>query len=325
MKKITVTGGSGFIGTNLISLFLKEGYSIQNIDIAPPVVSTHKQYWECIDILDKQTLKRAIMGFDPHIIIHMAAVTDLDGSTLAYYNANIEGTQNIIDISKKIPGLEHVIFTSSMYVCKPGYIPKDFDDYKPHTLYGESKVEGEKKVKTISDAHFKWTIIRPTSIWGPWFKIPYIDFFKIVYQGKYFDFGKACTKTYGYVENSVFQINELLKAKEIDGRTFYIGDKPAIQISEWGNEISIAMGKGPIKSVPYSLLNVAALAGDFLTRLKIKFPITSFRLSNMTTDNILPLDNLYEKVGEPPFSRVEGVRKTIDWLAAEKDYDLKNT
>ncbi|HEA31089.1 MAG TPA: NAD(P)-dependent oxidoreductase [Leeuwenhoekiella sp.] len=320
MKKITITGGSGFIGTNLIKFLLEQGHTIQNIDTSHPVIERHKPYWQSVDILDVKSLTESITAFSPNIIIHLAAVTDLDGTTPEYYSANTDGTQNIIDVANTLPHLERVVFTSSMYVCKPGYIPNDYEDYKPHTLYGESKVEGEKLVKAIQRARYGWTIIRPTSIWGPWFKIPYIDFFKVVYQGKYFDFGKACTKTYGFVENAVFQINGLLIADAAQGQTFYIGDKPPIQISEWANEISIVMKKGPIKSVPYPLLKVAALGGDVLLKLKVKFPITSFRLGNMTTNNILPVDNLYEIVGKPPVSRAEGVKKTIDWLVKERDY-----
>lgn len=323
MKKITITGGSGFIGTNLVESFSKEGYTIQNIDKATPVKESLNKNWECIDILDYKSLENSIFKFQPDIIIHMAAITDLNGVSLSYYNANIEGTQNIIKVAKKIKSLQKVIFTSSMYVCKPGYIPLDFDDYKPHTLYGESKVQGELMVKAISDVNYNWTIIRPTSIWGPWFKIPYIDFFKIVYQGKYFDFGKACTKTYGYVENTVYQIKELITSDKSNNKIFYLGDQPAIQISEWANEISMEMGKGKIRSIPYILLKSVALVGDILTKFKINFPITTFRLNNMTTNNVLPLDNLYNIAVKPPFSRIDGVRNTIAWLRLYRGYNLK--
>jgi nucleoside-diphosphate-sugar epimerase len=211
-----------------------------------------------------------------------------------------------------------------MYVCQPGYIPKDFDDYKPHTLYGESKVKGEQIVKSIESQGYEWIIIRPTSIWGPWFNIPYIDFFSIVHQGKYFDFGDTCTKTYGYIENTIHQILGLIEVGGLHGKTFYLGDEPAIQISEWANEISIEMGNGPIKSIPFFLIRLAAFGGDLLSILKIKFPMTSFRLRNMTTNNVLPLANLYEIVGPTPVARLEGVKRTIRWLSDVKGYRMKS-
>jgi hypothetical protein len=65
------------------------------------------------------------------------------------------------------------------------------------------------------------------------------------------------------------------------------------------------------------------LAGDLLYKANIKFPITSFRLSNMTTNNILPLNDLYTLIGPPPVSRLEGVRRTIGWLVEHKGFQVK--
>jgi nucleoside-diphosphate-sugar epimerase len=324
MKKFLVTGGSGFIGTNLIDTLLKENVEVLNLDRFKPEQKHQVQYWKQVDILDHDRLESEIVSFNPEVIIHLAAVTDLNGTTLEYYDANMQGTKNIVDIAKKLPSLKKVLYTSSMYVCQPGYIPKDFDDYKPHTLYGESKVKGEQIVKSIESPGYEWIIIRPTSIWGPWFNIPYIDFFSIVHQGKYFDFGDTCTKTYGYIENTVHQILALIEVGGLHGKTFYLGDEPAIQISEWANEISIEMGNGPIKSIPFFLIRLAAFGGDLLSILKIKFPMTSFRLRNMTTNNVLPLANLYEIVGPTPVARLEGVKRTIRWLSDVKGYRMKS-
>lgn len=306
----------------MVEDLISKHVSVLNLDKTAPTLPNHVNFWKCVDILDNQLLEKEILNYDPNIIIHFAAVTDLDGKDIEYYQANIRGTQNIIDIAAKLSNLKKVIFTSSMYVCKPGIIPPDFDTYKPHTLYGESKVAGELLVKAIKDQKYSWIIIRPTSIWGPWFNIPYIDFFKVVYQKKYFDFGRACTKTYGYVANTVYQITKIIESDIVNNKVFYLGDLPAINISEWADEISVLMGKGHIRKIPFLLLKIAAKVGDFITQLGLKFPITSFRLRNMTTNNVLPLDNLYEITGPSPVSRKEGVKNTIEWLKQYKNYQL---
>jgi len=322
MKKFLITGGSGFIGTNLVEALVKQNFSVLSLDSSKPLKERHVPFWKKVDILDYPALESEILKFDPEVILHLAAVTDLNGTTHEYYSANTVGTQNIIDISRKLTSLKKIIFTSSMYVCRPGYIPKNYDDYKPHTLYGESKVKGEEIVKALKTSNFEWVIIRPTSIWGPWFNIPYIDFFNIVYQGKYFDFGRTCTKTYGFVDNTIFQIQKLVDTPNLHGRTFYIGDHPPIQISEWANEISLQMGKGPIRKIPFFIMKMASIAGDVLTSLKIKFPITSFRLRNMTTNNILPLEDLFTITGPAPIKRLDGVKKTLEWLVEHKGFKL---
>jgi nucleoside-diphosphate-sugar epimerase len=322
MKKVLVTGGSGFIGTNLIAGLLEEKCEVLNVDKVAPRDESQHSYWAQADILDYAKLEGIIKGFAPDVIVHLAAVTDLDGKTAEYYKANTEGTNNIIKIAAMLPTLRRVLFTSSMYVCQPGYIPRDYDDYKAHTPYGQSKVDGELLVKNSPKQQYDWVIIRPTSIWGPWFGIPYIDFFKVVYQGQYYDFGSTCTKTYGYVENAVYQLKKLMEATGVHGKTFYIGDQPPIPIAEWANEISTAMGKGTIKKIPYFAIKLAALGGDVLTKLGIKFPMTSFRLANMQTNNILPLEPLYAIAGPVPVNRLEGVDKTISWLRKYKGYNV---
>ena len=320
MSKILITGGSGFIGINLIESFINDGHTVLNVDNSAPANQQHVSLWRDVDILEYEKLNKTITDFNPEVIVHLAAVADLLGTNAEYYSANTKGTQNLIDIAAGLQSLKKVVYTSSMYVCKPGVIPQDFDTYKPHTIYGESKAEGERLVKNIKDVNYEWVIIRPTSIWGPWFKLPYIDFFDIVYQKKYFDFGSACSKTYGYVGNTVYQIKKIIDSENLNGKTFYLGDLPATQISEWANEISIEMKKGPIKKVPFLLLKSAALVGDALKLVGVKFPLTSFRLANMTTNNILPLTNTFELAPQPPYSRLQGIKLTLKWMQDFKGY-----
>lgn len=322
MKRILITGGSGFIGTNLIAFLLEKGYDILSIDVAEPQNKEHIVNWKRVDILDYSNFRSSVAEFSPSIIVHLAAVTDLNGEDLSYYAANTTGTKNLIDIAKEVSSIKKVIFTSSMYVCQPGYIPKDYDDYKPHTLYGESKREGEILVKNEKGFNFEWVIVRPTSIWGPWFSEPYIDFFNVVYERRYFNFSKICTKTYGYIGNTVHQFYSIISQDALHSKVFYLGDNPPIQISKWAEEISIEMGKGNIRNIPYYPLKLAAYIGDFLSRINIKFPITSFRLKNMMTNNILPLDDIYKVAGPSPVNRLEGVKRTIEWLIKFKHYRI---
>ena len=61
----------------------------------------------------------------------------------------------------------------------------------------------------------------------------------------------------------------------------------------------------------------AAFAGDMLKKVDIKFPMTSFRLKNMTTDNVVSLENTKAIVGKLKFDRIQGIEETLDWLKWE--------
>ncbi len=316
--KILVTGGSGFIGTNVVQYYLEKQAEIINIDIHPPRNKNHLARWVNVDLLDEEKTREVVKLFAPTHVIHLAARTDLNGKSLEDYAINIKGTLNLLKVLSQLKTIQKVIFASSMLVCRVGYIPVNDEDYSPSNIYGESKMQMELLLRK-EDIPFKWLIIRPTSIWGPWFDTPYRDFFDKVYKRKYFNIkDKACTKTYGFVLNSVYQIDKLLNAETLNGSMYYIGDEPPINISAWADEISEKLGNSKFISVPYYIFKFAALFGDVLKKASINFPMTSFRLKNMTTNNIIPLEKTYTITGELPYNREKAIDITLQWLNYNK-------
>ena len=317
MIKILITGGSGFIGTNLIEYFLfNQNIELLSIDIEKPKISAHNRIWKPINICDKESVVSIFRAFQPEIVIHLAARTDLRGVTLQDYDANMSGVSNVLAAINEAGSVQRAIFASSMYVCEPGYMPKDFEDYAPHTLYGESKVETEKRIKKANPTTYTWSIIRPTSIWGPWFGEPYDIFFHIVLKHMYFHMGeKACKKTYGYIDNAIYQIESILRAspKKVNRNIYYLGDYEAYSITDWANEIA-NIESIKIPHVPYFCFRWMGYVGDCLKKIGIAFPMTSFRLHNMTTDNVHNLEPIKSIAPHLPVSRVEGTKVTLDWI-----------
>lgn len=312
-KKILITGGSGFIGTNLVGFYQSNGYIVLNIDVEPPKNEKLRPFWIQCDVLNYEKTEKIIFDFQPDYILHMAARTDLEGKNVNDYLINTEGISNIISISNKITGLDKVIFASSMLVCKAGYIPKHDSDYCPPNFYGKSKVKGEEIVKAAMK-NFKWTIVRPSSIWGPGFGTPYRSFFELLIKRRYFHFsGKMSTKTYGYIGNVVYQINQLLLSEESDKKTFYLGDYEPTNVKEWSSEIANELGY-KIFTVPKAFVVPLAKIGDVLKCIGIAFPITSFRYRNMTTDNVVPVEATKKIAPDVIYTRKEGNIETLKWL-----------
>lgn len=316
MERLLITGGSGFIGTNLIEKLRKEGqFELMSIDIVAPKIDSHKDIWKLVDLRKRDEVIEAVMAFMPDYVIALGARTDLNGKTLEDYDANISGVKNMLVALEKVPNLKRLIYASSMYVCEPGYIPKDFEDYAPHTLYGESKVETERRIKE-HNPEYTWSILRPTSIWGPWFGEPYNKFFHIVLKHMYFHMGKrACRKTYGYVDNATYQIMSILKADEekVNRKVFYLGDYEPYDITVWANEIAKEAGIW-IPRIPYWCFKCAGWFGDLMKKFGIAFPMTSFRLHNMTTDNVHDLEPIKAIAPHLPVTRKEGTKRTLEWI-----------
>ena len=93
--RIIVTGGSGFIGTNLVQHYVDQGHQVLNIDYAKPKRDDHFKYWANIDLRELELLRKEVEIFDPQYVIHLAARTDLRGKSLEDYSSNTIGTEKI--------------------------------------------------------------------------------------------------------------------------------------------------------------------------------------------------------------------------------------
>jgi GlcNAc-P-P-Und epimerase len=316
--RIFITGGSGFIGTNLIQHYCDHDCIVLNFDISSPRNPAHEKFWLKGDICDAAGVRDAVVGFCPDIILHVAARTDLDGARLGAYAANTEGVKHIIAAARHAPGLRRILFFSSILVCELGHIPRGETDYCPTTLYGESKVISERLIREIPTTELPWVLVRPTSIWGPWFGLPYRSFFEAVRAG-WFVLPKGCTsiRSYGYIGNLVAQVEALsVAAPEIVlGRTYYLADYQPLHLVQWANTVGAGWGRPAVHQVPLPLLRTAALCGDAVRALGwLNPPLTSARLKNLLTSAVFDMSALRKICPVLPVDVDEGVRLTVKWL-----------
>jgi nucleoside-diphosphate-sugar epimerase len=276
--------------------------------------------------MDQAALRAQFMAFRPTHVVHLAARTDTDEKRdVEAYRQNHEGTRLLLEVVKEDPGIEHIVVTSTQFVCEAGYQPKDDLDFKPFTIYGESKRLTEL-VTREAGLNCRWTIIRPTTIWGPW-SLRYRDvMFRIMTKGLYFHPSRArVIRSYGYVGNVVWQIGRILElGAPAHGKALYVGDQP-FDLKIWVDAVSRELTGKPVRFIPAWMIKGMALAGDALKVVGIPFPITSGRFRSMTSDYVTPMDRTIQLLGAAPFSMGEGVKEFVKWYREESSAAVSPT
>ena len=163
MRKIIVTGGLGFIGSNLINMLLKRNYYVVNLDkitYASNFFNLKKlpnkknyKFVKC-DIGDKNKVERLLNKFKPTCIFNLAAETHVDRSIDSpenFINTNILGTFNLLEnfrkYSKKNKNVRLIhISTDEVYGDILKGRSKEIDTYIPSSPYAASKASSDHLV-----------------------------------------------------------------------------------------------------------------------------------------------------------------------------------
>lgn len=310
-----VTGGSGFIGTQLIADLLGRGFEVLNLDVVPPKMTMHSRHWVKADIMNSAELRAEFFRFQPAVVYNLAARTDTLSNKLADYKVNFAGAQNVYDCVAAARGVR-LIQVSTQFVNQYAGAPTSDQDYHPHTTYGESKVLSEQLLHSCYGG-VNWTIARPTNIWGPWHpRYPY-EFWSILARGLYVHPGRdVVRRSYGYVRNVTHQLIELASSTSDDvlRRVFYVGDEP-IDLYEWVNGFSLAQTGRPARVVPRVILRAIARVGDLVEFASSRHPpLTTSRFRSMTESNAAPMEATFKICGRSPVTLSQGIEETVDWM-----------
>ena len=186
MKKVIVTGGLGFIGSNLIEYLIGKNYFVINIDkssySANPYNLKHlkkKKYaFYKIDIGNKKKLYQILKKYRPIGIFNLAAETHVDRSiddSKNFIKSNIIGVYNILEVLRKIKKEKRInikllhVSTDEVYGdLKSSQNASESFNYNPSSPYSASKASADQLIKAyIRTYGIKSTIVNSCNNYGP--------------------------------------------------------------------------------------------------------------------------------------------------------------
>ena len=247
--KYAVTGGAGFIGSHLVKKLVERGNEVividnlntgkkQNIE----KISKKIDFFE-VDIRDFSAIENILKNVDG--IFHEAALASVQDSFRIpdeFFDVNVNGTENIFKIAKKL-GIKVVYASSSSVYGNPISIPiKENDDKNPFNPYAKTKLEDDKLAEKYAKNGLKVIGLRYFNVFGPRQSKEYAGvirlFLERIQQGlsPLINGDGLQVRDFVYVDD-VVNANILAMESNIDSEFFNIGTNSAISVLDLANII----------------------------------------------------------------------------------------
>lgn len=322
MSKILVTGGTGLIGSFLVEKLVK------NNDVKCLILkNSDTKFLDDLgikiaygDITDISSLNHAIKDAD--VVFHLAAAFKKDlpknPTEDVYYNVNVKGTENLLDVCKQNEVKRVIHFSASGVYGHSSNKPINEDSpYKPSNPYEKSKCEGEKIALKYNELGLPITIIQPTIVYGPRETVAFLRLFKAIKNGTFRIIGNGENKLHlVYVKNLVDGIILASKSKAAIGQRYLIGDDRAYSVSEIVETIASELGvKIPKMKIPYQIARIGAIPFEIAGKvMKVRPPISRYTVDFLSKNRVYDISKVKKELGyESKIRLKEGIKLTAEW------------
>lgn len=329
--KALVTGGGGFLGGVIVRMLCERGDQVVSISRSSyPALNRLGVEQLQGDLADLQAVLKAAAGCD--IIFHVAAKAGIWGSYESFYEANLIGTENVLEACR-VHGIAKLVYTSSPSVVFDGNDVEGGDESLPYpdhyeAFYPQTKALAEQRVLAANGPQLATVSLRPHLIWGPGDNhlVP-----RIIAKGKSGRLrrigNRPCLVDTVYVDNAAkahLQAAERLEpGSPVAGNAYFISNGEPLPLWETVNRILAAGGVAPVsKSIsPEAAYAVGVICeklwGWF--RLAGEPPMTRFVAKELATAHWFDISAASRDFGyQPEITIDEGLQQLQQWLAAIK-------
>ena len=311
--KILITGGLGFIGSNLAKRLLKDNHEITIIDSLIPQYGGNYQnikgFKESLninitDMRDEFALRTILKGID--VIYNLAGQTSHQGSMEEPFldlDINCKSQLSLMEIAKEVCPEAIIVFTSTRQIYgKPQYLPVDEKHpIRPVDINGINKMAGEQFHLLFNDIYGLNTVcLRLTNTYGPCMRIKDARqtflgvWIKNLIKGDpILVFGDGTQKRdFNYVDDVVDALITASKSESSFGKSINLGSSEVISLEELAKKLCKFHPGGSYKIVPFPPERKAIDIGNYYGNYKLANKLLNW---------------------EPKIKLKEGLKKTLSY------------
>jgi len=318
--KVAVTGGTGFLGSRLMSRLLWDGHHVTALvrDASRLVPGPHRPDRVVVgDIRDPAAVQDAVRGCDVavHLVSNFRTASD---PPRVSREVNVEGTRNIVEAveSQGVPRLVHCSTIGVHGHVRETPATEDAP-FNPGDVYQETKLEAEKLVRSrIGSGGPEIVIVRPCSIYGPG-DLRMLKMFRMLADRKFVLLGSGDSNFHAvYIDDLVDGFLRAMTRPEAAGGTFILGGPGYLPLRDYIAEAARALGAPmPWIRLPYAPMYAAgAVCEAICVPLRIEPPLHRRRVRFFRNNRAFSIERARRVLDyDPMVDLADGMSRTVAW------------
>lgn len=321
-----LTGGSGYVGRNLIRRLCADGHHVRALVRSPQAAAV-------VQALGAQPVHGDLLDHDIAAamegcaaLIHAAADTDHRNASPGQWQTNVEGTRNVLTAARTAGVSVAIVLSSESALTTGAPLHQAREDHqypaRAAGIYGASKAEAERVAITLSTPHFAVKVLRPRFVWGRdnTTAMPYL--LQAVRSGRFawIDGGHYLTSS-THVDNLAEAVCCAL-TRGAGGRVYHICDGAPVPFRRLIGAQLLAYGvQPPEKQVPRALLRVFIGLDDLFRRLRLplRAPMTRQEFASSAVEVTLDDSRARSELRYRPAVTLEAGIAMLQRQVAEQD------
>ena len=324
MKQVLITGGLGFLGSNLVNEFASSGFEVRifNRQGRRPAGFVHPDGHPVVwgDIRDASAVDHAVRGMD--IVVHTVSNFREARTDDQAHAINVTGTDNLLRAAGR-HRVDRVVVCSTIGVHgSVAHIPASEESpFNPGDVYQETKVEVERHARRFEQEEgIPVSVLRPASLYGPG-DLRMLKLFRLIQRRRFILLGKGDAYFHPAYIGDVARAFVLAAVHpRAAGQTFIVGGDEYLLLRNLIGAIAAHLHVAPpairIPLWPVDLL--ARVCEAVCAPLNLEPPLHRRRMSFFRNNRAFTIEKARNLLGyRPQVNLEEGLERTIAWYEAQ--------